>query len=272
MSQTHNFCDDATDWFAFTAQAHSIYAITTSSWGQRADTFLALFDTDSHTLLVGNDDYEGTTDYSSRIVWQAPADGTYYARITNRADLFGCDTDYGVWIERQTLFHLYLPIVLQDFGASAATAQETTHYPTGIINHVCRDAYEIDDTWQQAHSIEVGVTQIHSFDSDPSNFAADKDFVGIDAWVGRPLTFTIAPITNTQTLLELYDEKGVALGLTGTTELAWTPAASGRYYLSVSPLTTTFGCSSTVGYGLLMGESPQSEVYLPLVIKSPEGG
>lgn len=106
---------------------------------------------------------------------------------------------------------------------------------------------------------------MHSFDSDPRNYAADKDFVRLDVSAGQTISFTIAPITNTQTLLELYDEGGTALGLTGTTKLAWTPTASGRYYLSVSPLTTTFGCRETAGYGLLMEESARFVRYLPLI-------
>jgi uncharacterized repeat protein (TIGR01451 family) len=111
-SQAHQFCDDATDWVKLTTRANSVYTITTSSWGQRADTFLALFDTDGHTLLAANDDY--TTDYSSRIVWQAPANGIYYSRITNRDGVIGHNTDYDLWIEDQDPLSLYLPVVMRN--------------------------------------------------------------------------------------------------------------------------------------------------------------
>ncbi len=110
-SQAHQFCDDATDWVKFTARANTVYTITTYSWGQRANTFLALFDTNGHTLLAANDDYEGMAGYSSRIVWLAPANGVYYVRTTNHAGLTGCHTDYDLVIEDREPFTIYLPIV-----------------------------------------------------------------------------------------------------------------------------------------------------------------
>jgi hypothetical protein len=261
VSQTHDFCDDATDWITFTVQAYNVYTITTSSSGQRADTFLALFDTDASTLLAANDDYTGTTDYSSRIVWQAPADGVYYVRTTNRAGLTGCATDYHLWIEEQEQdqFFIYLPIVMRSYNEVSST---------GVINHDCPDTYETDDTWQQAKPI-TGVVQVHSFDSDPQLYAADKDFVGFDVSAGRTITFTIVAITNTQTLLELWDEHGAALNVTGTIQLVWTPATAGRYYLSVSPLTTTWGCAYEVGYNLLLTEmAPARGIYLPIIMRN----
>ena len=76
--QTRDFCDNSTDWIGFNVQAGGLYTITTSAWGQRADTFLALYDTDGQTLLAANDDYQEAPDYSSQIVWQAPTTGVYY--------------------------------------------------------------------------------------------------------------------------------------------------------------------------------------------------
>jgi hypothetical protein len=274
VRQAHDFCDDASDWITFTAQAGAIYTITTSSWGQRADTSLALFDTDARTLLAANDDYEGATDYSSRIVWQAPADGIYYVRTTNRVGLTGCATDYDLLIESQEQpapdqIVIYLPIVMQNYGG-AGTSHGNNVYPTGVISHTCRDDYETDDTWQQAHVIEADDVQIHSFDSNPQRYAADKDFVWFDVSAGSTLTFTITSITNTQTLLELYDGHGAALNVTGTTQLFWTPATTGRYYLSVSPLTTTFGCTDAVGYDLLLTglPTPEGPIYLPIIMRN----
>jgi len=268
--QAHDFCDDATDWIRFTARANNVYTITTSSWGQRADTFLALFDTNASTLLVANDDYAGTTDYSSRIVWQAPADGVYYVRITNRTQLSGCDTDYDVWLEVQEVNLLYLPIVTRSFSFNAAAVDglDALHVPTGIINHTCPDAYEVDDTWQQAHTIEAGLVQRHSFDSDPRGFAADKDFVQFELYAEQSVTFTISSIVNTQPFLELYDKNGARLAQTDQTQLKWTPAADGRYYLGVSPSTTTFGCADDVGYSLMMDVEPMYKLFLPVVGKN----
>jgi len=45
------------------------------------------------------------------------------------------------------------------------------------------------------------------------------------------------------------------------------PDATGRTYLSVSPLTTTFGCSNTVGYQLTMQGTVVHKLYLPLIDK-----
>jgi hypothetical protein len=267
VTQAHDFCDDDTDWATFSAQAGDVYTITTSSWGQRADTYLALFDANARQLAA-NDDYEGTTDYSSRIAWQAPADGVYYIRTTNRAGLTRCATDYELLIEGRKQNIIYLPILVRNYDTgSSQSLQSGVLHPTGVILHTCPDAYETDDTWQQAHSIENGVVQIHSFDSDPVQYAADKDFVWFDAAAAKTITFTVTPVTSTKTLLELYDELGSALNVTGTTQLAWTPAAAGRYYLSASPLTTTFGCTHTVGYGLLIEQPVIYNIFLPLVVK-----
>jgi len=113
-SQAHQFCDDATDWVKFSAKANAVYTITTSSWGQRADTFLALFDTDGHTLLAANDNYTGATDHSSRITWQTPGSGVYYVRTTNQDGLTGCHTYYSLLIEDQEQRHMYLPIIMRN--------------------------------------------------------------------------------------------------------------------------------------------------------------
>jgi len=270
-SQAHQFCDDPTDWVRFSAKADTVYTITTYSWGQRADTFLALFDTNGHTLLAANDDYEGATDYSSRIVWQALADGAYYVRTTNRGSLTGYRTDYDLVIGGGTPSTIYLPIVVRNHSDGGRMSdRNAVLYPTGIIIHTCPDAYEVDDTWQQAYAIEAGIAQIHSFDSDTENYAADKDFVWFDASVGKIIIFATAPVTNTQTLMELYDEHGAALVMTGTTRLVWAPTTSGRYYLSVSPEdeSASFGCADAVGYNLLMEMLEANVIYLPMVTRN----
>jgi hypothetical protein len=188
-------------------------------------------------------------------------------RTTNPPQMTGCNAGYELWIERQAVSHIYMPIVVRNHSTSAATGQNTVIYPMGIISHTCPDGYEPDDTWQLARAIEPGVVQVHSFDSNPAFYAADKDVLHFDISAGRTITFTVAAVTNTQTLLELYDVQGVALDVTGTTGLAWTPTIGGRYYLSVRPLTTTFGCADTVGYDLLAETSAPRMVYLPLVTR-----
>jgi hypothetical protein len=131
-SQAHQFCDDAVDWVKFEARADTAYTITTFSWGQRADTFLALFDTNTYTRLAANDDYEGATDHSSRIIWQAPTNGVYYVRITNQGGLTGTHTEYDLLIEDEEPLITYLPLMLQNHsgrGSTSAVAPVTNGKP-----------------------------------------------------------------------------------------------------------------------------------------------
>jgi uncharacterized repeat protein (TIGR01451 family) len=271
-SQAHQFCDDATDWVKFSATANVVYTLTTFSWGKRADTFLALFGTDGRTMLAGNDDHPGAVDYSSRIVWMAPSDGVYYVNTTNRSELTGYRTEYDLRIEGQGTTCIYLPIVVRNShgGDVAASHRTAVLSPVGVIEHSCPDDYEIDDTWQmltEAHVIEPGIVQVHSFDSDPTMYAADKDFAWFDVLGPQAVKFVAAPLSNTETLMELYDEQGSALGVTGTNQLAWISASSGRYYLSVSPQagSTSFGCADEAGYNLMMETADVHTIYLPMV-------
>jgi hypothetical protein len=135
----------------------------------------------------------------------------------------------------------------------------------GTITHTCPDLYERDDTWQEATAIEDGVAQVHSFDSDPTNYAADKDFVWFELSAGQSVTFTVTKVTGTVTLLELYETGGDALGITGTQHLTWTASGSERTYLSVSPQNRAFGCTDVAGYKLQANVEPREELYLPLI-------
>ena len=303
--QPHDFCDDYADWVTLPAQAGDVFTITTSSWGQRADTFLALVDADGHTLLAANDDYAGATDYSSRIIWQAPSNDVYYVRVTNQAGLTGCNTDYDILVEHQEIPTMYLPLVMRNHSAATVAESDIALSPgkrvpgteatnittagepdavlrlTGIISHTCPDEYDQplpDDTWEDAKPIEIGSVQAHSFDSNPEFYAADKDYVWFDVLeshisFGETVTVTITTVTNTQTLMQLHDVHGGALDVTGTftTPLVWTPGAAGRYYLSVSPeggITTFDDCATNeAGYNLLLVMEEVETLYLPLAMR-----
>jgi hypothetical protein len=139
--------------------------------------------------------------------------------------------------------------------------------PMGVITHTCPDAYEVDDTWQQASLIEPGVVQVHSFDSDPVSYAIDKDYVWFDLQAQHTITFTVPLITNTLTLMELYDANGAGLDVTGTTRLIWTAATAGRYYLGVSSQRDIYGCADEAGYHLLAETPVAGVIYLPLVAR-----
>jgi hypothetical protein len=269
--QQHDFCDDSVDWLKFTAQAGKVYNITTLASGVRADTVLTLYDTDGVSILVANDDQEESTDFSSRIVWEAPADGLYFIRVNNRSDLSCCNTEYSIWVDEyeQDTYQILLPLMFNSFSGIHSVGNEIVT-PAGIINHICPDNYEVDDTWEFAseeiHEIKKGIVQSHSFDSNPALFAADKDLVWFQVESGETVRFIIEQTRNTGTLLELFDEDGSALNITGTEALSWTPQNSGRYYLSISPMDqTVFGCADVSGYDLRMElETPTGYwVYLP---------
>jgi hypothetical protein len=268
--QERTFCDDATDWITFTVEAGGVYTITTDSYGQRADTFLALYDTNGETLLAANDDYQGTPDYSSQILWQAPVSGVYYINVTNRAGLTCCQTNYRVWIlvEPQISRNYFLPIINKNnLNKFHGIADEPLANPDGVIYHLCPDTYEVDDTWEQAGVIVPGELQLHSFDSNPLIYSADKDVLGFEVSAYDVVTFTVVTVTNTQTLLELFDVQGNALGITGTTQIVWRVSEAGHYYLSVSPLMQTFGCSNVAGYQIRMDRSVLPRIYLPIIKK-----
>jgi uncharacterized repeat protein (TIGR01451 family) len=267
--QERTFCDDASDWITFTVEAKGVYTITTDAYGQRADTFLALYDRDGETLLAANDDYRGSPDYSSQIVWQARDSGVYYLHVTNRAGLTCCQTNYRVWVleEPQTNLNYFLPMVNKsNQNRSDGITELPLMNPEGVIYHLCPDTYEVDDTWEQATLIVPGELQVHSFDSNPLIYSADKDVVGFNVSANDVVTFTVA-VTNTQTLIELFDENGNSLGITGTTQIVWEAPEAGHYYLSVSPVMETFGCSVEVGYHLRMEISILPRIYLPLITR-----
>ena len=165
----------------------------------------------------------------------------------------------------QSSLQYFLPIINQnDQSKFKGTNDLLLANPDGIIYHLCPDPFEVDDTWEQARSIVPGELQLHSFDSNPLIYSADKDVVGFDVFSNDVITVTVA-VTNTQTLLELYDENGNALDITGTTQIIWRVPEAGHYYLSVAPLVETFGCSDAVGYQVRMDKSVLPRIFLPLI-------
>jgi hypothetical protein len=164
----------------------------------------------------------------------------------------------------------------------AADGPGAVLYPTGVISHTCPDEYDEpphDDTWEDAKPIEIETVQVHSFDSNPEFYAADKDYVWFDVLdlhvsAGKTITFSIPAVTNTQTLMQLHDAQGVALNVTGTftIPLVWRPDAAGRYYLSVIPeagIATFDDCADNeASYSLLLEMEEMGTIYLPLVMRN----
>ncbi|MDE3089184.1 MAG: LysM peptidoglycan-binding domain-containing protein [Chloroflexota bacterium] len=87
-------------WAKFAAQSGTHYTIQTANLGPNADTYLYLYGTDGTTLLTSNDDSGGTL--ASRIDWQAPATGTYYAMVKHwNPNVGGCGTTYDLSVNVQ---------------------------------------------------------------------------------------------------------------------------------------------------------------------------
>jgi uncharacterized repeat protein (TIGR01451 family) len=303
VTQTHNFCDDPTDWILLDVQAGFVYTITTHSWGQRADTVLHLYDIDAgtgdQTLLASSDDYESTDDYSSRILWVAPLGGSdvYYVRVTSRGGLTGCETDYDIGLAQEEYYYLFLPIITRNFSPNGLTDQgapaiesgadqpleltisespstepEIIYSPAGTITHECEDVFEVDDTWEQAKPIGDGELQVHSFDSNPVVWLPDKDFVWFYLQAGRTITFTVPAITGTwEVQLMLYDQNGDPMPETATLtgQLVWQAETAGLYYLAVSPPEAAgiYGCADVAGYKLRAEFEPRWYLYLPIVTR-----
>jgi uncharacterized protein (DUF2141 family) len=275
--QKHDFCDNAQDWVMFEATRGFIYTMMTSSWGQRADTVVTLYDA-SGKRLGGNDDVEGSDDFSSQFMWEAQTGGVHYLRVTNRAGLTGFHTDYDLTLQVEENYYLYLPISSKEPGLAInkthnpkpAVRPESPLEPAGVITHSCPDDYEIDDTWQLAKPVEPGVEQVRSFDSNPFVYAADKDFLWFDLNHFGVFTFTIESLVNTTTVMELYDSDGDTLGVSDGGQIIWSKAPPGRYYLSVSPGpgNTNYGCTEEAGYTLLVMSKPGYSLFLPVVSSS----
>jgi hypothetical protein len=95
--QEHNFhVGGDKDWVKFNAAAGMIYVIKTSNLGTNCDTVLCLYDTDGTTLIECNDDYGSL---ASRIEWQAPSSGTYFAMVRHHNPTASCsNTNYDLSI------------------------------------------------------------------------------------------------------------------------------------------------------------------------------
>jgi len=289
LGQSHDFCDDPVDWYRFSVGVGSLYTITTSSWGQRADTFVAVFDRDGQEMLFGNDDYEGSSDFSSQVVWLTTQSGDFFLRVTNRADLMGFHTEYEIEMEEKKAYLIYIPMIAVDFTSPSVPDVKEPHQssiaknlgsigifdtlgplspvgPLGIIVHSCPDAFEIDDTWTSASPILSGEAQLHSFDSDPVLWAADKDYVSFDLLANQVITFTTSSITGTSALLELYDQQGLVLPVSGIDQLVFDPGiGGGQFYLSATPVIETFGCADVAGYTLLADFKQIWQIFTPAV-------
>ncbi len=91
-AQSHYLMDP--DFVSFSASSGNQYTIETFNLSAGTDTTLTLYDTDGTTFLIFDDD--GGVGLASRIVWTAPASGTYYVMVDAFAQLYNCGESYDI--------------------------------------------------------------------------------------------------------------------------------------------------------------------------------
>ncbi|MCD6289329.1 MAG: hypothetical protein J7M34_02405 [Anaerolineae bacterium] len=81
------------DWVRFHAQAGQWYLIATEGLQGSTNTVLALYTADEvPVLLAENEGFAGSQ--AARLIWQAPEDGNYLIRVTEKNDCYGIDAGY----------------------------------------------------------------------------------------------------------------------------------------------------------------------------------
>jgi hypothetical protein len=109
-TQRHNIHSQGDeDWFVIQVTEIQTYTIRTFDLGDSADTYLYLYASDGSTLLVSNDDSNGTL--ASRIDWKPSAAGTYYVMVKHwNPNVSGCGTSYSIGLGERKLF---LPLIVR---------------------------------------------------------------------------------------------------------------------------------------------------------------
>jgi hypothetical protein len=210
-AKTHNTCPAGDeDWVKFTAEAGTTYVLHTSNLGIAADTYLYLYGTDGATELAKNDDYGYLL--SSRIVWQAPQSGAYYAKVRHHnPQASGVDTHYDLAVSK---------------GSGCAA-----------------DAFEPDNGALDARAITTnGAPQSHSFCAGADLGAVgDQDWVRFDTLGGATYLIQTANLgPQSDTILEVYDRNMVTLlttnddaGLGQASTINFVAPSSATYYVRV---------------------------------------
>jgi len=210
-AQTHNTCPAGDeDWVKFTADAGTTYVLHTANLGIAADTYLYLYDTDGATELARNDDYGYLL--SSRIVWQAPQNATYYAKARHHnPQASGADTRYDLAINK---------------GSGCAA-----------------DAFEPDNGALDAPAIATtGVTQTHTFCAGAAlTDVGDQDWVRFAALGGASYLIQTTNLgLQSDTVVEVYGRNMVTLLATNddagpgqASTLNFVAPATGDYFIRI---------------------------------------
>lgn len=144
------------DWKRFQATAGRTYTATTFNLLLDTDTTLRLYEPDGVTVVVSNDDYQGSPEpLASQIVWTAPADGQYYLRIRDfygRGDCLGYDINLIDDMTPVAGFGPWVPMLLKRYSppptptASATSTATATATPTATDTPTATPSPTVTDT------------------------------------------------------------------------------------------------------------------------------
>ncbi len=205
------------DWIRFDAVRGRVYTITTSRLGSAIDTILQVYDRDGKTLLDENDDYQPDSE-ASRIIWTAPADGVYYARVTHFDHAFDPETS---------------PVCGNGYLVSVET--QLCELP---------DPYEPDDHYTAAVKVMPGDIFTRSF-----NTIGDKDWFAFRTLANETYTLTTFNLSDdADTIIQIYASDGKTLLADNddylpdsrASFLGWTAPTSGLYYARVTHFDPTY--------------------------------
>ncbi|HUS69694.1 MAG TPA: PPC domain-containing protein [Anaerolineae bacterium] len=211
IPQTHGLHHPADrDWVFFEAVEGKTYVIETSDLRGGMDTIIFLHDEEGEKLAENDDG--GSESQASRITWNAGSSGTLY-------------------------------VAIQDYYGYEVTLE--TGYTISVVEGVTykADAYEPDDSQDQAVAIEVGSYQTHDLHD-----TGDQDWMCFEATVGTNYvieTFNLGD--NIDTYLALYDANGRQLAEdddSGSEELATLLRWAARETGTVCLLTRDLGDSA----------------------------
>ena len=159
------------DLFAFDAREGESYQIDVAL-GTLGDSVVAVYDADE-TNLAGNDDYGGSL--ASRIFWEAPTAGRYYAEVASLGDGTGSYT---------------LTVAVSDivddhaYAISDATSVTVGEAVPGVVDYPGDiDLFAFDAVQGKLYQIDVslgtlGDSAVALYDADGSELAVNDDYGG----------------------------------------------------------------------------------------------
>jgi len=188
------------DWFKFDATAGVTYNIQTTNLTAGVDTILEIYNTDGITLMTTDDNSGGGL--ASRLLWQAPAGGTYFVRVKQGAgSIYGCDAAYN------------LSVISPTISGNAGVAGATLKYTDGIAKNATADgsgnySFRVSYNWSgTVIPDKAGYTFIPAnnayinvqSDQTDQNFTAHLNIVitGNVGGSGVTLAFTVGGINKT---------------------------------------------------------------------------